>query len=578
MMLGDRKRKASYDLIEISDDSPSPVSSGGEHQDQDQDQDQDREQDQEQDQHKEQDQHQDHDHHQEQVQDNGAQGTGQAQSDGSEQSTAVPPLLPGTKVQLHSLVADTSANGRIGQVLRYDEAHKRYDIVLERSSSRFFVLEKNIKVLSAPASNGNKARASSLFYLAAPKASFDRNEQDAPSLSLSEIFCGEFTSALFANYVVDPLYLFEEIPQLALARDGVVLACDRKNFSLLIEGVTALALRGVKNINACKLASPDRYGIHHGKIALIIYETGIRVVVFTCNMIQLDWQHKVNAVWVQDFPRLASPAMLMSEFGSLLAHYVASLGGRCSEWASKLLHFDFSSAVAQICCSIPGSSMGNACSLRRLGSLIPSRPKLPIVCLHSSFGKLGKRWFDHFQAHAGGGPLKIIWPTRDDVANSNLGLDAGGSIFLNDKFVNQAILEKLHLFHCIDGKRKNFTPHMKCYLQHDEKTNEIKWLLLTSANMSPSAFGYAGGKTLRSWEFGVVFRADYLETVDERRRFSCTPGYPKLGEGTVVSADTLRQWTPGCSFPARTAVLPVPFAIPPAKYGKNDRPWVTLMR
>ena len=33
---------------------------------------------------------------------------------------------------------------------------------------------------------------------------------------------------------------------------------------------------------------PDRYGTHHSKFVLLGYETGIRVVVLTCNHIRQD--------------------------------------------------------------------------------------------------------------------------------------------------------------------------------------------------------------------------------------------------------------------------------------------------
>lgn len=47
---------------------------------------------------------------------------------------------------------------------------------------------------------------------------------------------------------------------------------------------------------------PISYGTHHSKAMLLVYPTGVRVVVHTANLIYVDWNNKTQGLWMQDFP------------------------------------------------------------------------------------------------------------------------------------------------------------------------------------------------------------------------------------------------------------------------------------
>lgn len=51
-----------------------------------------------------------------------------------------------------------------------------------------------------------------------------------------------------------------------------------------------------------KPALPISYGTHHSKAMLLVYSTGVRVVVHTANLIYVDWNNKTQGLWMQDFP------------------------------------------------------------------------------------------------------------------------------------------------------------------------------------------------------------------------------------------------------------------------------------
>lgn len=60
--------------------------------------------------------------------------------------------------------------------------------------------------------------------------------------------------------------------------------------------------RGRKwSINAVKL--PDSHGVMHSKIALVLYQHAVRVMICTANYLGGDWEHLQQAICVQDFPR-----------------------------------------------------------------------------------------------------------------------------------------------------------------------------------------------------------------------------------------------------------------------------------
>ena len=43
-------------------------------------------------------------------------------------------------------------------------------------------------------------------------------------------------------------------------------------------------------------------GLHHSKMILLKYRTGVRVVIMTCNMRMDCWAGRCQAAWYQDFP------------------------------------------------------------------------------------------------------------------------------------------------------------------------------------------------------------------------------------------------------------------------------------
>lgn len=51
-----------------------------------------------------------------------------------------------------------------------------------------------------------------------------------------------------------------------------------------------------------KPSLPIAYGTHHSKAMLLVYPTGVRVIIHTANLISIDWNNKSQGLWMQDFP------------------------------------------------------------------------------------------------------------------------------------------------------------------------------------------------------------------------------------------------------------------------------------
>lgn len=68
-----------------------------------------------------------------------------------------------------------------------------------------------------------------------------------------------------------------------------------------IRAVAAAA--GLSNVVVHAPPLPVQFGTYHSKAFMIEYETGVRVVVHTANLIYVDCNNKSQGLWFQDFPR-----------------------------------------------------------------------------------------------------------------------------------------------------------------------------------------------------------------------------------------------------------------------------------
>ena len=90
---------------------------------------------------------------------------------------------------------------------------------------------------------------------------------------------GDINWAVVSNYLYDMDWLLKEIPKLRNI-PCVSLLCHKDNCEFVLPA------------NFTKF-SPyvEQYGTHHSKFILLGYETGIRVIILTCNHVLSDHYH-----------------------------------------------------------------------------------------------------------------------------------------------------------------------------------------------------------------------------------------------------------------------------------------------
>lgn len=360
---------------------------------------------------------------------------------------------------------------------------------------------------------------------------------------------------------------------------------------------------------------PISYGTHHSKAMLLVYSTGVRVVVHTANLIYVDWNNKTQGLWMQDFPwKDKSNLSNGCSFENDLVNYLNTLKwpdfsvnlpviGNVNINASFFKKFDYSSAVVRLIASVPGYHMGP--NLKKWGHMklrsvleecIFDKEfcKSPLVYQFSSLGSLDEKWLAEFASSMSSGmtsdksPLGIgkpliIWPTVEDVRCSLEGYRAGNAIPSPQKNVEKDFLKRYwarwkanHVGRC------RAMPHIKTYTRYNGQN--LAWFLLTSANLSKAAWGALQKNNsqlmIRSYELGVLFLPYSIQ--NNGSVFSCT-GTSSLKQGeSKLSRNSgnieTKLSTLCCNRNKNTQSseviqLPVPYQLPPQPYTSEDVPW-----
>jgi tyrosyl-DNA phosphodiesterase-1 len=381
-----------------------------------------------------------------------------------------------------------------------------------------------------------------------------------------------------------------------------VRACTRAHIHTLVRGACTQLTR---------VRSPRVRRRRHQLI--VCYRTHVRVCVTTANFLAIDWGLKTEGVWMQDFPLKASraaatsavPAQSSSDFEDTLVAYLAATGwpggavpGCGVVTPAFLRRFDFSGARAALVGSVPGAHGGAALAAwghRRLRALLAAHTfdaafvGAPLVYQFSSQGSVRAEtgWQAAFReslsagASASGGPLgvgqeRIVWPTEEEVRTSLEGWAGGTSIPGSRENVRRDNIRERHCrwahadaasaaAACPEGRARAL-PHIKTFLRH--AGTRLAWLLLGSHNMSMAAWG----QTLKSrphelkimsYELGVLFLPSLAGG-------SGAGGVQLLTTAGSGGSGALRA---GLSSDGRTLALPLPYALPPVRYGPHDVPW-----
>ncbi|KAF2354659.1 Tyrosyl-DNA phosphodiesterase I [Trinorchestia longiramus] len=333
-----------------------------------------------------------------------------------------------------------------------------------------------------------------------------------------------------------------------------------------------------KNITCRKVAMPFLYGTHHTKMMLLLYTTGLRVVVHTANLRTDDWYEKTQGVWISPlFPKIevdgTDAGDSTTHFRQDLVTYLQSYKQPAlSRWCDIIRKHDFSSCKAVFVGHVPGYHVGpqkNTWGHMKLRSVLAPHSSAwrsatadcTTVVQCSSIGSLGKdssSWVTtELCCSLGGGVacppkrLSVVYPSEENIRTSSQGWGGGSCLPYNSNTHAKQQWLRTHMRQWKSSRcgRSEAMPHIKTYCRVDGLMQKAQYLLVTSANLSKAAWGQLQKQNsqlfIRSYEAGVLLLPQIV-----------------IGKDWFPLSDT--EDLPG---------LPVPYDLPLTPYGPTDVPW-----
>lgn len=436
------------------------------------------------------------------------------------------------------------------------------------------------------------------------------------SMSLREVlgFDGNRPTAtiewlVISNYLIDPEFLLEEVPEL-LSVPCTVVFYDSNDSPFTgwkrAVGDESIDFRCLRPSDPPGPTNPTgqmiHYGVHHTKMFLVGFSDGkLRVVVHTANLRYVDIHLKSQGLYLQDFP-LKSPGSGVNTptaFEKTLLDYLDTYkyteprvwtpGSEPGFLRGLIRRYDFSSACAVLIPSTPGYHRIDGKELRghlKLRQAIIQNttfnelaPAQSIICQFSSMGSLSEKYLRELQgsmdtkqarrildnAAKDTSPLRIkmVYPSVEEIRGSIEGYRGGCSVPGSTKNVKKPFLRPL--YHCWRPSadagpnplwKPRHVPHIKTYFQLSNDEKSLEYFCLTSHNMSMAAWGslhsQAGSRHLftRHWELGVFISPQLLQS------------------------DRMVPWDPNSTEQKSSdCVVPLPFSPKPVPYKSTDAPW-----
>ncbi|KAL2642241.1 hypothetical protein R1flu_009828 [Riccia fluitans] len=433
---------------------------------------------------------------------------------------------------------------------------------------------------------------------------------------IDDVIEGDLLFVVLSNYMVDLSWLLPACPVLYKVPVVMIHGESGRSFEELNSNKPS-------NWFLHKPPLPLSYGTHHSKAMLLVYSTGVRVVVHTANLVAGDWNYKTQGLWMQDFPfkgackprgfRTNTGGLKTeSEFETELVDYLRHLHwkgctvefpgtGETRVDAGFFKLFDYSTATVRLVASVPGYHSGT--NLLKYGHM-KLRSVLaelefdeefessPLVFQFSSLGSLDEKWISELKKSMsagrsstkkplGEGSVLFVWPTVEDIRCSLEGYAAGGSVPSPEKNIKPFLSKYWAKWRSDHVGRCRAMPHIKTYARY--KGQSLAWVLLTSSNLSKAAWGalQKNGTQLmiRSYELGVLFLPSYVLNASGNT-FSCT-GKPYSSVKGGSSRESLESraklvsllWDDGRNVSESVIRLPVPYSLPPPRYEEGDVPW-----
>lgn len=396
-------------------------------------------------------------------------------------------------------------------------------------------------------------------------------------------------------------------------------ASQKEKVTILKEAISECKYPAQITADSVYLSNP--FGTHHTKMMVLGFDnlTKLQIVIHTANLISFDWGNMTQGAWVSPMlnvgPSSSSPpsSQFKTDFVDYLAQYKLS---RTSQLIETVKRFDFGPVKAVLIGSAPGnyaagSSQSQKWGLIKLRNALKSLPTMPrsdrIHAQVSSIASFGATdtYFTPVMACAlngqdrgssGGVPVDIVFPTVENVKSSVNGYASGSSIhFKRQTGPQEKQLAYLRAQFCswraIKAGRALAAPHIKTYIRVSENADRIRWLLLTSANLSKQAWGNLskeGNLWIQSFELGVLLHPALFDPSFPAAASSSSSSSPtNVHFIPTYKRDTLRQQAPsepqdtkrpklsGIGLTDTCVAIRMPYDLPVTRYNwqAGDMPW-----
>lgn len=320
-------------------------------------------------------------------------------------------------------------------------------------------------------------------------------------------------------------------------------------------------------------------GSSHSKILALVYPTFLRIVITSCNMMDVDTEINDNHWYIHDLPKLPSRSREQTTgFEADLLTHLRALGTPDDFISSIEGMYDYSAVKVHLVTSVPGTRSGQRAQqygLLRLRRVLQeldldlaqkrSAGDLRLEICTASLGKLSAGWLKGFFDCAMGrdlmevpepdsdvpGELKLFYPTNDDVmAAENEPQPGAANIGCHVRPWLSTPKNIRNLFHHYHSKDTGRILHQKLIIayNHRDPTTPPYYLYVGSANLSQSAWGLLekdkkGNEEtcdlkltkMTNFECGVVVPGHLIESLLE-------PGTPTWQDGIVPYVQTAEQY------------------------------------
>lgn len=371
----------------------------------------------------------------------------------------------------------------------------------------------------------------------------------------------------------------DELVARAAATAGITIGDKLTKKQLEILNPTLRQLCHTQHGKNCHAFYAWASGSSHSKILVLVYPAFLRVVITSCNMMDVDTELNDNHWYIHDLPKLGArkKAKVSGFEAGLLAHLQAL--GTPQEFVDSIEGmYDYSSVKVHLVTSVPGvhsAAKAENHGLLRLRRVVKdlgldlarrkTKEELRLEVCAASIGNLSSKWLDGFFDCAMGRKfieipetdcdvpkeIKLFYPTTDDVVAADGEPQPGSAnIGCHTRPWDTAPKPIKDLFHHYHSKDTGRIFHQKLIMAYDPRDASTLpyYVYIGSANLSQSAWGAleqdkrgneatCGTKLVKTMNFecGVVVPGTTLESLLE-------PGTKNWQEEIVPYVQTAEKY------------------------------------